>query len=239
MIADAVKLTALVAVFPTRQGMDIRVVSAGARGFKRARASRFAALILDVMSSGLRELDVPRPLRAGSDAAARSPLSILTARGGEVDKVPRLKLGADDCPTRPFASRALAARLRAVSRRSRLAQAPASGARGEDRVARAFAVELDVAARRARCCSQLLMLTAGEFAALEPLMRHDGEVVTREAIFERALGRRSLPHDRSLDVRISDLRRKSGANSATPAASESARGTGDVYARLQRDGETA
>ena len=235
MVDDDVKLTDLVAEYLTREGLDIRVVHDGAQGLERARTDSFAALILDVMLPGLSGLDVLRQLRAGNDAASRLPVLMLTARGDEVDKVLGLELGADDYLAKPFSSRELAARVRALLRRSRLAEAPAESTPNDSRIVSVGDVELDVAARRARRGGQLLTLTSGEFDMLELLLRHAGEVVTRETISEKVMGRILLPHDRSIDVHMSNLRRKLGADAAALGSIKSVRGVGYIYAKPELD----
>ena len=92
-------------------------------------------------------------------------------------------------------------------------------------------VKLDVAARQVVRGDEVLTLTAGEFDMLELLLRHAGEVVTRETISEKALGRKLLPQDRSIDVHMSNLRRKLGADEAGRERIKAVRGVGYLYAR--------
>ena len=230
MIDDDVKLTDLVGEYLVREGMEIHVVHDGAQGLERARAEPFGVLILDVMLPGLSGLDVLRQLRAGRDAAATLPVLMLTARGDELDKVLGLEMGADDYLPKPFSSRELAARLRALLRRSHL-DATAATAPGDARVTRVGNVELDASARLVRRAGQSLTLTSGEFDMLALLLRHAGEVVTREAISEQAMGRKLLPQDRSIDVHMSNLRRKLGADDAAAGHIKSVRGVGYIYTK--------
>ncbi len=230
MIDDDVKLSALVSEYLTREGMEVEVVHDGAQGLERARTGAPSLLVLDVMLPGLSGLDVLRQLRAGGDAAARLPVLMLTARGDELDKVLGLELGADDYLPKPFSSRELAARLRALLRRSHLDSAPEK-APDDDRIVRVGDVEMDVAARQVRRADAILTLTSGEFDMLELLLRHAGEVVTRETISERALGRRLLPQDRSIDVHMSNLRRKLGADNSQTERIKAVRGVGYLYVK--------
>ena len=230
IIDDDVKLTALVAEYLTREGLEVEVSHDGAQGLARARAQMPSLLVLDVMLPGLSGLDVLRQLRAGNDPASRLPVLMLTARGDELDKVLGLELGADDYLPKPFSSRELAARLRALLRRSQLETSP-SPAPESGRLLRVGDIELDVAARQARRQSEILTLTSGEFDMLELLLRHAGEVVTRETISERALGRRLLPQDRSIDVHMSNLRRKLGATGTGQERIKAVRGVGYLYAK--------
>ena len=237
IIDDDVKLTALIGEYLVRDGMEVEAVHDGAQGLERARAGAHSLLVLDVMLPGLSGLDVLRQLRAGGDAAATLPVLMLTARGDELDKVLGLELGADDYLPKPFSSRELAARLRALLRRAHIGPAPAT-APDTDRIVRVGDVELDAPARQVRRGDAILTLTAGEFDMLELLLRHAGEVVTRETISEKALGRRLLPQDRSIDVHMSNLRRKLGnEDSGDNAQSErikAVRGVGYLYAKPAR-----
>ena len=230
MIDDDVKLTALVAEYLARESMEVEVSHDGAQGLERARAGAPSLLILDVMLPGLSGLDVLRQLRAGDDAASRLPVLMLTARGDELDKVLGLELGADDYLPKPFSSRELAARLRALLRRSHLETAPVTTPE-DGRLLRVGDIEIDTAARQAKRESEILTLTSGEFDMLELLLRHAGEVVTRETISEKALGRRLLPQDRSIDVHMSNLRRKLGATDTGQERIKAVRGVGYLYAK--------
>ena len=230
MIDDDVKLTDLVGEYLTREGMEIHVVHDGAQGLERARSEPFGVLILDVMLPGLSGLDVLRQLRAGGDEAARLPVLMLTARGDELDKVLGLEMGADDYLPKPFSSRELAARLRALLRRSHL-DTTAATAPDDSRILRVGNVELDASARLVRRGGQSLTLTSGEFDMLALLLRHAGEVVTREAISQQAMGRKLLPQDRSIDVHMSNLRRKLGADDAATGHIKSVRGVGYIYTK--------
>lgn len=235
MIDDDVKLTDLVGEYLTREGMDVHVIHDGAQGLERARSETFGVIILDVMLPGLSGLDVLRQLRAGRDTASTLPVLMLTARGDELDKVLGLEMGADDYLPKPFSSRELTARLRALLRRSHLEMAPAAAP--DDRIVHVGNVELDASARQVRRDGQTLTLTSGEFDMLALLLRHAGEVVTRETISEQAMGRKLLPQDRSIDVHMSNLRRKLGADAATLGHIKSVRGVGYIYTKPELSAE--
>jgi len=134
------------------------------------------------------------------------PVIMLTARGDEVDRIVGLEIGADDYLPKPFNPRELAARLRAVLRRAGATEGggPSGGLlRVED-------LELDLGARAAFVGGTPVRLTGTEFSLLELLARNSGTVVTREELSRQVLERRPNPFDRSLDVHISNLRRKLG-----------------------------
>ena len=158
-------------------------------------------LLLDVMLPGLDGFEVLRRLRA-----AGSPMNVLllTARGEDVDRIVGLEIGADDYLPKPFNPRELLARIRAILRRSGNVEAPAAA--GDLLIV--TGLELDTAARVARCNGTLLDLTDIEFGLLQTLMRSAGEVVAREQLAEAVLGRKFHPFDRSLDMHVSRLRHK-------------------------------
>jgi DNA-binding response OmpR family regulator len=153
------------------------------------------------MLPGLDGFEVLRRLRAAS-----SPMNVLllTARGEDVDRIVGLEIGADDYLPKPFNPRELLARIRAVLRRRGNAEAPALAGN----FLTVMGLELDTAARVARCGGVLLDLTDVEFGLLQTLMRSAGEVVAREQLAEAVLGRKFHPFDRSLDMHVSRLRHK-------------------------------
>ena len=165
---------------------------------------------------------------------AHLPVLMLTARGDEVDRVLGLELGADDYLPKPFSSRELVARLRAISRRlqTALEVSQASHQSGTPfQPLRVGDLEINGATREAYRGKTLLDLTTAEFELLDLLLRTAGEIVTREMISKAALGRPLLPYDRSIDVHISNLRRKLGPNERGGERIKAVRGVGYLYAR--------
>jgi two-component system response regulator CpxR len=128
---------------------------------------------------------------------------MLTARGDDVDRIVGLEIGADDYLPKPFHTREMVARIRAILRRTR------AGARGgASRVMEAAGVRLDIGARSVMCDGHLVDLTTMEFDLLRALMESAGRVLSRDALLDRIDGRQASPFDRSIDVHISHLRRK-------------------------------
>ena len=133
------------------------------------------------------------------------PILMFTARGDDIDRILGLELGADDYVTKPCTPRELVARLRAILRRV------SSGGRAEATAAlETGALRVEPAARRAIWRGVLLELTSTEFNLLEQLARQVGQVVSKEELSERALGRKLTRWDRSIDVHLSHLRAKLG-----------------------------
>jgi two-component system response regulator CpxR len=176
-------------------------------------------MILDLLLPGMRGLDVLRELRTSSNL----PVLILTARGEDVDRILGLELGADDYLPKPFNTRELLARVRAILRRAR--------PNGDTARIDAGDVALDPVARRAWRAGQPLSLTMAEFVLLEKFVRNVGQVLSRERLAEHVLGRVLGPFDRSIDVHVSNLRKKLGDAGAREHI-RAVRGEGYVFARI-------
>ncbi len=202
VIDDDVELCELVAQFLAREGFELVMVHDGPGGLAAALAQDWQAIVLDVMLPGMGGFEVLRKLRERK----RTPVLMLTARGDHVDRVVGLEMGADDYVPKPFDPRELVARIRAVLRRSE----PAQG--GDGTVERLEVGDLvaDPGAREAWRAGRRLDLTAVEFDLLVVLLRAAGQVVSRDAISRVALGRSFHPLDRSVDMHLSNLRRKLG-----------------------------
>jgi two-component system response regulator CpxR len=245
MIDDDVELCELVGEYLRREGMEVLAVHDGESGARMAVGGGFAVAVLDVMLPGIGGFEVLRRLRSAPGPGARLPVLMLTARGDEVDRVLGLELGADDYLPKPFSSRELVARIRAILRRARaeplaplpdaIAVAAPGGeqvlaARGGRReVLRVGDVEMEASTRRARRGGELIELTSAEWELLQVLLRAHGEIVSRDSISREAMGRALLPYDRSIDVHVSNLRRKLGPAAHGGERIKSVRGIGYLY----------
>ena len=160
--------------------------------------------------------DVCRSLRRDSDV----PIVMLTARGTEMDRVLGLELGADDYVVKPFSSRELISRIRAVLRRPRKDDRPepSSISVGE--------LEIDAGARSVEVDGEPIALARKEFDLLAELARNAGQVVTREDLMSRVWDVNWFGSTKTLDVHIKTLRRKLGDDSANPRFIETVRGVG-------------
>lgn len=225
IIDDDVELCELVSEYLKREGLSAQYVHTGEEGIEAALAGSYWAIVLDVMLPSIGGFEVLRRLRAASSPVAGTPVLMLTARGDEVDRVLGLELGADDYLAKPFSSRELVARIRAVLRRS---QAPAPDAERNKLVV--GGVELDSAAHVVTRQGEQVELTSVEFKLLELLLRSAGEVVAREEIAQKVLGRTLLPFDRSIDTHVSNLRRKLGSGEDSDRI-KTIRGTGYIFTK--------
>ncbi len=235
LIEDDVKMSDLIREALAREGMDAHPIYDGENGLLRAQSGEYPLVLLDVMLPGMGGLEVLRRLRASSTPGALVPVLMLTARGDELDKVLGLEMGADDYLPKPFSTRELTARIRAILRRSELRSETKSAPQSE-RDSKIIAVgdlELDMAAREAQRAGQRLDLTGAEFDLLHALLQNAGEIVTREVISQTALGRQLMPYDRSIDVHISNLRRKLGPDARGGERIKAVRGIGYIYTKIR------
>jgi two-component system response regulator MprA len=171
------------------------------------------AVVLDVLMPELDGLEVCRRLRAAGD---RTPVLVLTARDAVSDRVRGLDAGADDYLVKPFALEELRARLRALLRRT--------GVADREGPLRFLDVVLDPAAHTVRRGDRAIGLTRTEFLLLELFMRHPRQVLTRSVVFERVWGYDFGPSSNSLEVYVGYLRRKLGE----PRLIQTVRGVGYV-----------
>jgi DNA-binding response OmpR family regulator len=174
------------------------VVGAGDTARARARRSRPDLVVLDLGLPGRDGLDVARVLRRTSSV----PIVMLTARGDEIDRVVGLELGADDYVVKPFSPKELVARVRAVLRRTRAAQA------GGPEVLRVADVEVDVPRMRVAVAGRPVELTPTEFQLLWVLMREPGRVFTRGQLLDAVHGVAFESYERAIDAHVKNLRKK-------------------------------
>jgi two-component system response regulator CpxR len=234
LVDDDVELTELLTEYLRREGLQATAVHVGEEGVTHALSGDFSAVVLDVMLPGIGGFEVLRRIRSAPGEEAHLPIVMLTARGDEVDRVLGLELGADDYLPKPFSSRELVARLRAVLRRTSMQETERPVSRSHD-ILRVGDLELDTGAHEARRGGELLELTAVEYKLLELLLRDAGDVVTREDIARQVLGRGLLPYDRSVDTHVSNLRRKLGPDRRGTDRIKTVRSIGYVYARPATD----
>lgn len=218
---DDVELCEMVKEYLIAEGFTVDTVHDGDAALARATSGDFDLIVLDVMMPRRNGLDVLRELRA----RAATPVLMLTARGEDVDSIIGLELGADDYLAKPCNPRVLTARIRAVLRRA--------DAHGGD-AGNAAQVELGdlilhSGARSVICRAKPVFLTSTEFSVLEALLREAGRVMPKAELSERALGRRLARFDRSLDMHVSNLRRKLGPLANGEERIKTIRGVGYQY----------
>jgi two-component system response regulator RstA len=214
LVEDDPKLSALVSQFLASNGIEVLVEDHGQRAVDRILTERPDVVVLDVMLPGLDGLEVCRRVRDRFPGA----ILMLTARGDDVDEVVGLELGADDYMAKPVRPRVLLARLRSLLRRG-----PAAAS--AQRRIELGSLSMDAGNRTATLDGQPLELTTAEYDLLWFLACRAGEVLTREQLYLEVRGVAYDGIDRSIDLRISRLRRKLGEGQR-PARIKSVRGTG-------------
>ena len=218
VVDDDRKLCALIRDYLAPLGWKVEMRHTGPEGLEAARDGAYDAVILDVMMPGMDGFEVLRELRKTTNV----PVLMLTAMGEEADRIVGLEMGADDYLPKTFSSRELLARLRAVTRRA--SSGPSGGEEAEH--LELGDLMLDEATHRVTLRGGEVELTALEFAILASLMKARGRVKTREVLLEEVSERRFDIFDRSIDVHVSQLRRKLGDDARNPRYIVTVRGVG-------------
>jgi DNA-binding response OmpR family regulator len=195
-------------------GYDVVTASDGAAALEQARSASPDLVILDLMLPEIDGLTVCRSLRAVAD----TPILVLTARTGELDKIVGLESGADDYMTKPFSLGELQARIRALLRR-------AGPSRQGDEL-RSGNLELNLTSRKAFLDGEELNLSPKEFSMLAELMRHQGAVLSRDLLLTRVWGYDYFGDSRTVDVHVRWLREKVESDPSSPQRIITVRGIG-------------
>lgn len=225
VVDDDREIRALVSNFLARNGYRVSAAANGAAMMQTLSAARIDLVILDIMLPGEDGLSLCRRLRVNGTM----PIIMLTAIGEETDRVVGLEMGADDYLTKPFGTRELLARVRAVLRRSAM---PAPGsATGSGRIFEFAGWRLDVTRRQLHSPAKALVdLRAAEFDLLLALVERPHHVLTRDQLLDLARGRGATAFDRSIDVHISRLRHRLEADPKEPELIKTVRSGGYVFA---------
>jgi two-component system, OmpR family, response regulator RegX3 len=200
-----------------REGFEVAVAATGPDALTEFDRSGADLVLLDLMLPGLSGTEVCRTLRQRSSV----PVIMLTARDSEIDKVVGLELGADDYVTKPFSSRELVARIRAVLRRRGAADAEPAASSLE-----AGPVRMDVERHVVSVNGGTVPLPLKEFDLLELLLRNAGRVLTRGQLIDRVWGADYVGDTKTLDVHVKRLRAKIEPDPANPRHLVTVRGLG-------------
>ena len=200
LVDDDVELTELLSSLLTLEGFDVQTANNGLEALQKLDESH-ELVLLDVMMPKLNGLDTLKEIRKVSNV----PVMMLTARGDDIDRVLGLELGADDYLPKPFNDRELVARIRAILRRS---VSPSNNVDNTKEILSFENVTLYLTRQTAMYDEKNLNLTDYEFKILHLLIESKGDIVTREELSLEVLGKTLSPFDRSLDMHISNLRRK-------------------------------
>jgi DNA-binding response OmpR family regulator len=218
VIDDDRKLCRLIGDYLSPLGYSVTAVHTGPEGVEKALGEPWHAIILDLMLPGMDGFEVMKAIRRRSDV----PVLMLTARGDEADRIVGLEIGADDYLPKTFSTRELLARLRAVTRRTRVG---AKRDEGEPELV-VGSIRINTGARTAVVGDEVLALTPVEYDLLLALARARGRVRSREALIEDIRDRHYDVFDRSIDVHISALRKKLGDDAKNPRIIRTVRAAG-------------
>lgn len=206
------------------QGYHVEVVADGQAMESYLQQRDVNLVILDLMLPGEDGLSLARKLRARGNL----PIIMLSARGEDVDRIIGLEVGADDYLAKPFNPRELLARIRAVLRRHEEAQPKVEPAEPEGKL-RFGAFLLDVNSRNLSKDGVEIVLTAAEFNLLRIFVEHPNRVLNRDMLMDRMKGYERSPFDRSIDVRVTRLRRKIEADPTAPEYVRTVWGEGYLF----------
>lgn len=199
-------------------GYQVRAYATAAGLMADAERHPPVLFLLDIMVPGGNGLDVCKRLRANA-ALSSTPIIFLTARASENDRVTGLELGADDYITKPFSTRELLARVKAVLRRFERPSAPAAVISFDD-------VEIDANAMQLKVRGELATTTATEFRLLDYLARHPGRVFSRDQLLDAVWGDARFVTPRSVDVYVRRIREKIEKDPEDPRYLVTMRGAG-------------
>lgn len=221
LIDDDEELCDLVSEYLTVEGFEVDAVHNGESGLNRALENNHELIILDVMLPKKNGFDVLRELREKS----KMPVIMLTARGDDMERIVGLEIGADDYLPKPFNPRELVARIRAILRRT--TNEEESQHSGEK--IQVDDIEVAISARSAKRNGEELNLTGVEFDLLVNLLRNAGNIAKKEDLSLQVLERRLSPFDRSLDMHVSNLRKKLGTRENGEERIKTIRSVGYIY----------
>ncbi len=222
IIDDDEELCELVSEYLTAENFQVETVNDGESGLRQALSDEQDLVVLDVMLPKKNGFDVLRELRQKS----KIPVLMLTARGGDTERIEGLDAGADDYLPKPFNPRELVARLRAILRRAEITE---ESKQIEDDKIQVDDVEMKISARSATKNGEDLCLTSVEFELLATLLKNAGTIIKKEDLSEQVLERRLSPYDRSLDMHVSNLRKKLDAHGNQPERIKTVRSVGYIY----------
>ncbi|MDP5032775.1 MAG: response regulator [Paraglaciecola sp.] len=220
LIDDDIEFTALLVQYLKPQGYEIDVCHDGESGLLRATSNKkYDLILLDVMLPRIDGFEVLKKLRISH----HTPVLMLTAKGDDFDKIFGLELGADDYLPKPFNHRELSARIKAIVRRMELLPSTSM-----HQTLTLDDVIISPSNQMVSCNDSVLELTGTEFSILHLLMLNHGNLVSKQDLSEKVLGRKLAAFDRSVDMHVSNIRRKLSHKNADEKI-KTHRGAGYIY----------
>ena len=223
LVDDDQELVTLLKEYLQTEGFEVDLAYDGEAGVELGLKNDYDAIVLDVMMPVMNGLDALRKIRD----TKRTPVIMLTAKGETIDRIVGLEMGADDYLPKPCNPRELVARVRAILRRAE--DAPTASPMADE--IRADDLFIQTKSRAAFYQENPVPLTGAEFTVLELLMRSAGEVISKESLTEKALNRKLTPYDRSIDVHVSNIRKKLSNLGASKDLIINIRGAGYMLTR--------
>jgi len=219
VVEDEASFSEALAYLLTKEGFEVTVAENGTDAITAFTQNGADLVLLDLMLPGLSGVEVCKQIRLDSQV----PIIMLTAKDDEVDKVVGLEIGADDYVTKPYKSRELVARIRAVLRRQ------GNSEEVSENVLAAGGVSMDVERHLVSVRGNNIALPLKEFELLEMLLRNAGRVLTRGQLIDRIWGSNYVGDTKTLDVHIKRIRAKVEENPAEPRIITTVRGLGYKY----------
>jgi two-component system response regulator RegX3 len=201
----------------SKEGFDVSIAETGRAALELFKAESFDLILLDLMIPEVSGIEVCRAIRTTSSV----PIIMLTAKDSEIDKVVGLELGADDYVTKPYSSRELVARIKAVLRRGAVDDLPK-----ESGILSVGNIRMDIERHSVTVNGSPVALPLKEFELLEFLMRNEGRVLTRSQLIDRVWGDDYYGDTKTLDVHVKRLRSKIEVDPANPTFIQTIRGLG-------------
>jgi two-component system response regulator RegX3 len=218
IVEDEASFSEALAFLLGKEGFDVSVAEDGQQAVDKFNKEGADLILLDLMIPIISGIEVCRIIRTTSQV----PIIMLTAKDAEIDKVVGLELGADDYVTKPYSSRELIARIKAVLRRGIIDEA----LDGENGIHVVAGIKLDIGKHQVTINGEVVALPLKEFELLEFLMRNAGRVLTRSQLIDRVWGGDYYGDTKTLDVHIKRLRSKIEADPANPVLIQTIRGLG-------------
>lgn len=202
LVEDDERLARLVAEFMQGHGFEIEHIARGDLAVAQILKQQPDLVILDIMLPGMDGFEICRQVRS----QYQNPIMMLTAKDEDVDQIVGLEIGADDYVTKPVEPRVLLARIKSLLRRSKASVEMAAVSKTEQRLS-VGGLDINAATRQALFCGQDIRLTGSEFDLLWFLSRHEGQILSRDVLYQQVSGIDYDGVDRAMDIRISRLRK--------------------------------
>ncbi|MFM1910278.1 MAG: hypothetical protein RLZZ545_976 [Actinomycetota bacterium] len=219
IIEDEISFSEALSFLLEKEGYSTRIAENGKEGLDAFKSDTYDLILLDLMIPEISGIDVCRTIRTSSNV----PIIMLTAKDSEIDKVVGLELGADDYVTKPYSSRELVARIKAVLRRGSLEDSEIATSTAVHEIA---GIRMDTERHQVSVNGVNIALPLKEFELLEFLLRNAGRVLTRGQLIDRVWGGDYYGDTKTLDVHIKRLRSKIEADPANPVLIQTIRGLG-------------